>query len=379
MVNDLFINSSPEIAPPHLTGAVQGNLNMSMKNYDDLDVEDLISDTTFIDWILKPELHQDSKWSKIFNERPDQHNVIERARNIILSLNIKPVIEPLSFVEKDEISANVFAGINQTTRRSTIKHLFGQQWFKVAAMLLLIVAIGVILWGRRSTTSNNTSANMGVLMVSYANNSNTTKVVRLNDGSLVLLRANSTLRYPVKFVGAYRRVNLTGEAYFEVSKDATHPFLIRSNDLITRVLGTSFTINDRPGKQTCKVEVSTGRVQVIKNNITETIHSAIILAPGQQALLNRSTGELTKAQLDSGAGFSNEVLTSFSFTNAPLSVIVNKLERYYHTPIAYDHNKFSNSTITASLGRLTLEQKVVMICKAIDARYELDHGTISIK
>ena len=80
----------------------------------------------------------------------------------------------------------------------------------------------------------------------------------LSDGSIVWLKGNSKLNYPVKFKGSSRKVDLEGEALFEVAKDAAHPFIIRCGTLTTRVLGTSFNI--RQNKNKTEVAVLTGRV-----------------------------------------------------------------------------------------------------------------------
>ena len=91
----------------------------------------------------------------------------------------------------------------------------------------------------------------------------------LEDGSIIWLKGNSSLTYPEHFVNATREVSLIGEALFEVAKDASHPFVVHSNGMNTKVLGTSFNI--RPIGNHVEVVVFTGKVAVSLANSSKRI------------------------------------------------------------------------------------------------------------
>jgi transmembrane sensor len=107
---------------------------------------------------------------------------------------------------------------------------------------------------------------------------------------------------------------------------------------------------------------------------------AVVLMPNQQATLNKAAGKLEKDTVGKPLMLSQDVaVRAFSFNNAPLSEIVDKLKSAYNVQIDYDHAKYAQATVTASLGKLPLDEKIQMICKAIDAECDFDNGLITIK
>ena len=113
--------------------------------------------------------------------------------------------------------------------------------------------------------------------------------VILPDGSLVLLNAASTLKYPVRFDEKLRKVSFTGEAYFEIAKledkrKKRVPFYVYSNDQIVEVLGTHFNINSYDNEEYSKTTLLEGSVKIINE---KSAAPAKILKPGQQAVIKR--------------------------------------------------------------------------------------------
>lgn len=107
----------------------------------------------------------------------------------------------------------------------------------------------------------------------------------LADGTKVWLNAESRLRYPVAFNGKERRVELEGEACFEVAKDAEHPFIVCANGMNTMVLGTKFNVRSYSVEDR-HVTLVNGKVQV-----TNTVNNkSVTLRPGQD-LTYTETGE----------------------------------------------------------------------------------------
>ncbi|AXY74316.1 DUF4974 domain-containing protein [Paraflavitalea soli] len=113
--------------------------------------------------------------------------------------------------------------------------------------------------------------------------------VTLPDGSRVWLNAASSLHYPTAFNGKTREVTLTGEAYFEVEKNAAMPFRVNLNGMQVEVLGTHFNINGYSDETTIKTTLLEGKVKVgsrqsaIDNAATTDLQQSVILSPGQQA------------------------------------------------------------------------------------------------
>ncbi|CAL1517223.1 FecR domain-containing protein [Chitinophaga sp. MM2321] len=153
------------------------------------------------------------------------------------------------------------------------------------------------------------------------------KVV-LSDGTKVWLNAASALQYPAVFNGAAREVLLTGEAYFEVAKDADKPFLVTVNDIQVQVLGTHFNVkaytNDR--QVTTLLE---GAVRVKKGA------ASVVLAPGQQASPDRQDGTLrmTSGDPELALAWKNGLL---AFKNDALQDVMHSISRWYDVDVVYE-------------------------------------------
>ena len=104
-------------------------------------------------------------------------------------------------------------------------------------------------------------------MVEQTNNSNMPQIITLSDGSSVLLQPNSKLSYPKIFIGNQRKVYLSGEAFFEISKNPKKPFFVYANEIVTKVVGTSFRIRAYSNQPNVEVLVRTGKVKVRSNEL----------------------------------------------------------------------------------------------------------------
>lgn len=152
----------------------------------------------------------------------------------------------------------------------------------------------------------------------------------LSDGTKVWLNADSKLLYPVSFNGSKeRRVRLEGEAYFQVAKDADHPFIVEVGESFVKVLGTEFNINTRSGEQSKESEITliTGSISLNPTNGKD-----IILKPGQQALLDAQSSLLSIADVsvDPYVYWKNG---SFYFDDADIGSILKEIGRWYNLTI----------------------------------------------
>lgn len=164
----------------------------------------------------------------------------------------------------------------------------------------------------------------------------------LPDGTAVWLNAASSITYPTAFVGKNRNVSITGEAYFEVTKDKTKPFQVKVNNMEVEVLGTHFNINSYADEASIKTTLLEGSVRVIKGN------DMAMLKPGQQAQINTTTVAMSSgrqqsntagitvinnANLDQEMAWKNG---SFQFDGVPLSAVMRQLSRWYDVEIVYE-------------------------------------------
>jgi transmembrane sensor len=151
----------------------------------------------------------------------------------------------------------------------------------------------------------------------------------LNDGTKVWLNSESSLHYPVAFVGNERNVEITGEAYFEVAKDATKKFIVTGNGVNTEVLGTHFNVNTYEDESNVKITLLEGSVKIRKGQATG------MLKPGQQAEVSAAIKVVNGIDTDAVMAWKNGF---FHFGNTSIQDLMKQLSRWYDIDIVYKSN-----------------------------------------
>ncbi|MFD0792056.1 FecR family protein [Mucilaginibacter litoreus] len=174
--------------------------------------------------------------------------------------------------------------------------------------------------------------------------------VVLPDGSKVWLNAASSLRYPAAFVGAERKVELIGEAYFEVAKDKLHPFKVTMAQETVEVLGTHFNINSYSDEPSLKTTLLEGSVKV------STAAVQRVIKPGEQAVLNAAGLKVQDADEEEVLAWKNGL---FVFNDEPLESIMRKVSRWYDVDVQYSGDVDKAETFGGGLPRFSNVSKVL--------------------
>lgn len=168
----------------------------------------------------------------------------------------------------------------------------------------------------------------------------------LSDGTQIWLNSNSKLRYPTKFCGKERLVELEGEAYFDVSKNKDFPFVVQMNDIKIKVLGTSFNVNAYSDKNEIITTLVEGKVEIagLVRNQKE------ILSPNDQFIINKYNGDYKKCIVDT------DIYTAwkngrFVFQNERLEDIMTRLSRWYNVEIFFMNNECKDIKFSGDLAR----------------------------
>lgn len=184
-----------------------------------------------------------------------------------------------------------------------------------------------------------------------SNNLNTINVpkgaefqIKLSDGSHVWLNSESQFTYPTNFTGQTREVFLQGEAYFEVSKDENKPFCVKNENINITVLGTEFNLNTR-NAQSISTTLVQGKVVVTINDSTN-----LILLPGEMAIANKETGQLSSIKVNVERYIAWKQGEYF-FEDTTLEEILNELSRWYDIQIRYDDEKAKQEKFSGWLSR----------------------------
>ncbi|MEE1944199.1 FecR domain-containing protein [Pedobacter sp. KR3-3] len=150
--------------------------------------------------------------------------------------------------------------------------------------------------------------------------------VNLPDGTKVWLNAETTLTYPLVFDASERKVDLKGEAYFEVAHDATRPFKVITANQTVRVLGTHFNVEAYENEAITKTTLLSGKVQVEETKD----HTAVLLKPGQQAVSENEEINVADVPANDAVAWKNGY---FMFNNEPLGSMMKKIARWYNVEV----------------------------------------------
>lgn len=173
--------------------------------------------------------------------------------------------------------------------------------------------------------------------------------ITLPDGSDVWLNSESSLSYPVAFIGDERKVELSGEAYFEITRDEQKPFRVHSNNQVVEVLGTQFNINTYEESGFIETTLVEGSVRVTQNYSNGKPYKTRLLKPGQQSLTNLFKPEIKIENVD----IEKEIAWKngfFKFKNTNIQNIMREIERWYDVKVQYE-GKIPSEEFTGIISR----------------------------
>ncbi|WP_114940611.1 FecR family protein [Mucilaginibacter endophyticus] len=195
--------------------------------------------------------------------------------------------------------------------------------------------------------------------------------VVLPDGTKVWLNAASSLKYPTAFTGNERRVELTGEAYFEVSKDPSKPFNVKTASQTVTVLGTHFNINSYTDEGATKTTLLEGSVRVTSNT-----GQSVKIKPGEQAVNTLSNININEnANIDEAVAWKNG---KFVFSNTDLQTIMRQLSRWYDVDVEYQ-GKTAQKHYMGRISRNVPVSQIFEILKTSGLNFTINGRKIIVK
>lgn len=230
---------------------------------------------------------------------------------------------------KDRLSEAVF---NKTVNKSGHRI---SRYYKIAAVFVIgLLTAASILYLRKPQTVTRIARN-GEQLEFY-----------LNDSSLVYLNAGSKLTYPEEFAKDTRTVILEGEAFFKVTHKQRHtPFIVKSINLSTKVLGTRFNVTDYPD-ETPVVTVQSGKVEVSQLHREDKVE----LVKDQQAVLDGTSRKLTRQEI-AASGYTDWHEGWINFNRADIREVINTLNRTFDTHIVLRSALYRECTISGKFSR----------------------------
>lgn len=248
----------------------------------------------------------------------------------------------------------------------------------IAAMLILIIGINYLK--PLHITENHSGFAARYSRIELNNNTAATVENKLPDGSFVWLKPGSSLVYEKRNKDAEREVKFTGEAFFEVAKDAAHPFIIQAEEMKIKVVGTSFNVIALPASRTFKVLVVTGRVQVTARDKSGTANS-VFLMPKQQASFNLNSQKIVQSLLTE-TQIKKQYWKPFTlnFTDdATVGMVATELEKAFNVKVRFSNPDIANCHLKVDFNNQQLPEIINYLEKLLDVTCEMtDGGTLEI-
>jgi transmembrane sensor len=365
-------------------------------------IDDFVFDPTFRQWVLNNhDPNNPPFWSSWVANNPGKAALFNYAKAIVYALSVNH--QQLSDAEMKREIQDILRKAGQgllhhepmavsPAHRPAYKPVYKKRYPWMAAAAAIVIAVTGWYFYKQAGRQPATQAESEVLssggssaaFIEQVNNTDTMQLVTLSDGSKVQLAPSSKLKYAQHAAGKKREVELTGEAFFDVKKDPAVPFFVYTQNMVTKVLGTSFTVKAHASEKRASVLVKTGKVSVYKKenfsdkNLVANKLDGVIVMPNQQVVLDLETNQLSKTIVDKPVMLEAGNDNRFTFNATPLKEVFATLQQAYGITIMYDEAIISSCSLSASLGNESFYDKLNLICKTVDATYESIDGTIII-
>ena len=248
--------------------------------------------------------------------------------------------------------------------------------YAAAFIILVIAGLFAYPWKTVERSKMAVESTAAPEIIKVVNSGRTAQKVTFQDGSTVVLEPGGELRYDKKFLNS-REVYLSGDAFFEVTKDASRPFLVYTNEITTKVLGTSFRIKANEGEKEIVVAVKTGKVSVMANSANDNVLTKnipeITLTPNQQAIYKRSEHVVVKKLVAEPQVINGQATIKDSYVNESVVLILQALTESYGVDIRFDKESFADCTLTSDVieGEGLFEQ-LEIVCNALGGTYQIE-------
>ncbi len=350
-----------------------------MNHYLKYQVEDFVQDLRFRAWALDQAPQDHAQWATWLAQHPAMRPLVDEARSLVVATQVEEVpIGPA------EVAAGIQAILARTAPRPVVRR--AQFWRRTMAIAASVALVGAVAWwwGQENEPASPTGGQMGPHNAAIENPGPSSFSLKLSDGTRVTLQRQSQLRVAPDFGRSARTVYLVGEAFFEVKKDAQRPFLVVAGGVVSKVLGTSFSVRAYGNEANTLVKVATGKVAVYQalpagGSQPQNPATQILLTPNQQVVFEKEKEKMVKTVVETPALLDPQASKKiFLFEETPVKQVFAQLEASYGIRIVYDAELLADCDLTAEFDQETLYEKIDIICEAIQASYEIADGQIVI-
>jgi len=238
-------------------------------------------------------------------------------------------------------------------------------YYRIAAVLLIPLIIGGIYMMLQNSARNTTYAEISAPQGSRVQ-------FTLPDGSMGHLNGGSRLKYPVNF-SENRNLSLSGEAFFEVTKDKKHPFTVQTKYADVQVFGTKFDVCAYESDSEIYTTLEEGSVRVLN----KTGKTFAMLIPGEQNVFSKDNGNMQNIKVNTNlyTSWKDEMLR---FNNSPFDEVVKKMERWYGIKIYLDKSLKYSENYTFTVRTESLKELLQLLSITTPMSFKIDNDTVMI-
>lgn len=267
-------------------------------------------------------------------------------------------------LDKEKIYQKVIEGIEKKSPR-VISISFFRKYAAIFFLSILTAGVAAYLGFSGKLTGENSQ------IVQIYQESGVSEEIGLPDGSSVVLNSNTRIRYPARFKGKKRFVELEGEAYFDVASHRTKAFVVKTSDLEVEVLGTRFNVHAYPFDNFSETVLLSGKVRISRLNPKSGKVQRVVLSPDHKArfLKDEERFVLDKVYAESETSWINGTL---SIENETLENLISLLEKKYKVDILLGDENAGTYRINMKIDNEPLEEILVIIKKTLPVDYTLN-------
>jgi transmembrane sensor len=351
-------------------------------------IEDFVLDPEFKKWVLNPDAESKSYWEEYLKNNPSKHQDILLARKILLNMSRRTekvsenrLLATWSNIEAsiDKMGSDEFEGkiipldSNSSLRKYAVyTHPSSRQnqFFRIAAIL----AIAFMLAASLSFLNESKVPMLTEAPIEYQEHIAPPGVksnLTLMDGSKVVLNSGSSLRYIKNFQPDLREIELSGEAYFEVTKDPNRPFIVRTGQISTQVLGTSFNVKAFEN-EAIEVSLLTGLVEVEVDS-----DQKINLVPGEALRFQPENKKIQKGKFnkDKTLAWTQKTIV---FDKTQIVEVKRVLENWYGVEIRFMNQPSRDLAISGRFNDQSLKDVLEGLSYSARFQFEIQDDQVKI-
>ncbi len=355
---------------------------MDISNYT---TEDFLLDSSFREWVLRPNPALNIKWERLIEEHPGKRQEVRLAREMLLNLSYKK--HQFQSEDKTVLWEQIRSNLNKskveipvvpihsksTLERKRDKGKRDNSWLRVAVILVIALGMGYYLMPTPKELPIEIEPDPNY--VERVTPPGVKAHITLGDGSKIILNANSKLTFPKPFDKDKREVFLEGEAFFEIAKDTLRKFSVHSGGLETIALGTSFNI-EAYTEGSCNVALVSGKVKVQdRGNSDRSDDKGTTLSPGEMLKYNPKGYKVKAFDEESVLGWTKKLIL---FDNTPLPIAVRVLENWYGVKFHFVNHPEKKVSFMGRFQDETLQNVLKGLSYAAGFTYRIDADRVYI-